>query len=408
MNTLATAIFALAILHTFLAGAIASAARGRRWMHLLGEVEIVFALWTIPLVAAMTTLQGWDATLRYLTGDVSYIEPLFVIVIMAIASSRPIIALAEAVLRRLAALGGGTPAAWWLTILIVGPLLGSFLTEPAAMTVSALLLERQFFVCAPGMRLRYATLGLLFVSVSIGGTLTPFAAPPVLMVARPWGWDMTTMLTEFGWRVMLAVPAATLAYFAIFARQLRALRSPAGERPEVPPAWLALIHAALLVWVVVNAHEPANFLTGFAGFLIVAAMTVSHQRALNLRTPLMVGLFLAGLVVHGGLQGWWIRPLLERLGEEPLFAAATILTAFNDNALITYLATLVPDLNHELRVAVVQGAVAGGGLTVIANAPNPAGQALLGRFFEGGVHPLRLLAAAALPTVFAIVAFRLL
>ena len=116
-----------------------------------------------------------------------------------------------------------------------------------------------------------------------------------------------------------------------------------------------------------------------------------------------MGFFLAGLVVHGGLQAWWIEPVLGRLGEKSLFAGATILTAFNDNALITYLATLVPGLTENLKFAVVAGAVTGGGLTVIANAPNPAGQSILSRYFPGGVSPLGLFLGALIPTL--IVAF---
>jgi hypothetical protein len=61
-----------------------------------------------------------------------------------------------------------------------------------------------------------------------------------------------------------------------------------------------------------------------------------------------------------------------------------------------------------LKIAVVEGAVTGGGLTVIANAPNPAGQALLSRFFEGAVSPLYLLAGALIPTLIATIAFRVL
>jgi hypothetical protein len=113
-------------------------------------------------------------------------------------------------------------------------------------------------------------------------------------------------------------------------------------------------------------------------------------------------------VIHGGLQGWWIAPVLASLSEVPLFVGATLLTAVNDNALITYLATLVPNLSDSLRIAVVEGAVTGGGLTVIANAPNPAGQALLARFFGGAVDPLRLLFGAAIPTLIAAAAFRLI
>jgi hypothetical protein len=90
-----------------------------------------------------------------------------------------------------------------------------------------------------------------------------------------------------------------------------------------------------------------------------------------------------------------------------LFGGAVLLTAFNDNALITYLATLVPNLSDPLKVAVVGGAVTGGGLTVIANAPNPAGQAILSRFFNGAVSPLGLLGGALLPTIIAAILFRM-
>jgi hypothetical protein len=100
--------------------------------------------------------------------------------------------------------------------------------------------------------------------------------------------------------------------------------------------------------------------------------------------------------------------VLSSLSVDGLFWGATVLTAFNDNALITYLATLVPDLGEQFKVAVVEGAVTGGGLTVIANAPNPAGQALLGRFFEDSVNPLKLLLAALIPTLIAAAMFRLL
>lgn len=91
-----------------------------------------------------------------------------------------------------------------------------------------------------------------------------------------------------------------------------------------------------------------------------------------------------------------------------VLAGATILTAFNDNALITYLATLVPGLSEELKYAVVAGAVTGGGLTVIANAPNPAGQSILQKHFDNGVSPLGLLLGAALPTAVVVFAFLVL
>jgi hypothetical protein len=323
-----------------------------------------------------------------------------------------------------ASLGGGTPAAWWLTILTVAPLLGSFVTEPAAMTIAALLLARQFFDLQPSPRLKYGTLGLLFVNVSVGGTLTHFAAPPVLMVARPWGWDTPFMLANFGWRAALAVVLGNAVYFLAFRQELTSLarRPPAldvervdedlSSAPGVPlfpvPPWITVVHVLFMAWTVVNSHYPAMFLGGFLFFLGFARATALYQSRLDLRAPLLVGFFLGGLVIHGGLQAWWIAPVLSSLTETPLYFGATLLTAFNDNALITYLSTLVPDLGPRLQTAVVAGAVTGGGLTVIANAPNPAGQALLGRFFDGSVSPLPLALGALPPTVVAIVAFRLL
>jgi hypothetical protein len=441
-NAFATAIFLLAILHTFAAARFTTFAHllqhrhdARAWsqgrvgrpslaaelLHFLGEIEVVFGLWAVVLVAAMTGYAGWETTKHYINDRVNYTEPLFVVVIMALASTRPIVGFAERSLGRLARLGGATPAAWWIAILTVGPMLGSFITEPAAMTICALLLARQFYDLQPSERLRYATLGVLFVNVSIGGTLTSFAAPPVLMVARPWGWDIPFMMSHFGWRAALAVVASTGLYFLLFRRELRELanRPPVAdvEQPEdaleardlLPvPLWLTVLHIAFMAWIVFNSHYPALFLGGFLFFLGFARATAVYQSRIELKTPLLVGFFLAGLVIHGGLQGWWIAPVLGSLAEIPLFLAATLLTAFNDNALITYLATLVPGLEHELRLAVVQGAVVGGGLTVIANAPNPAGQAILYSFFGGAISPLRLLIGAMLPTLVALAAFRLL
>jgi Na+/H+ antiporter NhaD/arsenite permease-like protein len=120
---------------------------------------------------------------------------------------------------------------------------------------------------------------------------------------------------------------------------------------------------------------------------------------------LLVGFFLGGLVIHGGLQGWWIAPFLGALGEVPLMFSSTILTAFNDNAAITFLSTLVPGFTRGLKYAVVAGAVAGGGLTVIANAPNPAGQAILKGHFENGIAPIRLLMGAIIPTIIMVLCF---
>jgi hypothetical protein len=251
--------------------------------------------------------------------------------------------------------------------------------------------------------------------------LTHFAAPPVLMIARTWEWTTPFMLAHFGWRVLVAILLANLVYYSTFRSELTALaRKPSVrdvDRPErtrkggaatlLPvPAWLIVVHVLFMTWTVFNAHYPALFLGGFLIFLGFARATSAYQAHIDLKGPLLVGFFLAGLVIHGGLQGWWIAPVLASLSEEPLFYGAIFLTAFNDNALITFLGSLVPNLSESLKLALVQGAVTGGGLTVIANAPNPAGQAILGRFFDGSVSPIALFISAILPTLMAILLFR--
>jgi Putative Na+/H+ antiporter len=441
-NAAATAIFILAVLHTFIAPWFTSAAhrlqhradhrladRGlparpsvrAEVLHFFGEVEVVFGLWTIPLLLAIVASRGWTTAAHYVNSTVNYTEPLFVVVIMSLASTRPILLLSESALRAVARLGSGTPGAWWLSILILAPILGSFITEPGAMTIAALLLARQFFDLNPSARLRYATLGLLFVNVSIGGTLTHFAAPPVLMVAREWGWDTPFMLSHFGLRAVTAIVVSTLAYYVAFRKEFAALASThavadidvaesnSATLPLPPvPAWITLAHLGFMAWTVVNAHYPALFIGGFLFFIGFLRATAPYQSLLELKTPLLVGFFLAGLVVHGGLQAWWIAPVIASLSEGGAFWGSTVLTAFNDNALITYLSTLVPNLSEGFKAAVVEGAVTGGGLTVIANAPNPAGQALLGRFFEDSVSPLRLFVSALIPTLIAAAMFRMI
>lgn len=390
--------------------------------HFLGEIEAIFGIWVLPLILFITFVHGWDQTTNYIDSR-NYVEPMFVVIIMAIASSRPVVAFAETSLSSIAKFGHRTPAAWWLSILIVAPLLGSFITEPAAMTIAALLLGHQFYRYNPSTNFKYATLGLLFVNISVGGTLTHFAAPPVLMVASKWEWNMSFMFTNFGWRAIIGILIATVVYFFVFRKHFAELKEKADlesartvhEKEESVPTWIISVHLIFLAWTVFTLHHPPLFIGGFLVFIAFTIATDHHQEEISLKGPLLVGFFLAGLVTHGGLQGWWIAPVLSMLGELPLFVGSTVLTAFNDNAAITFLASQVPTFDHHLatdvsaakvlQYAVVAGAVTGGGLTVIANAPNPAGQSILSKYFEGGVSPLKLLLGALFPTFVMFVVF---
>jgi len=463
-NLIATLIFFAAVVHTFMAGKFNALAHkfehehrermrteqkfyvdGREpvsfratLFHFLGEVEAIFGIWLIPLLVTLAVMEpeGLLTAAHYIDSR-NYTEPMFVVIIMAIASSRPVIQFAQTCMRGVASLGKRSPAAWWLSILIVAPLLGSFITEPAAMTIAALLLGQQFYHLDPSPRFKYATLGLLFVNISVGGTLTHFAAPPVLMVATSWHWNLPYMFTHFGWRSILGVVFATGVYFFIFRKEFARLGEKARElaaqknkepEPEPAPAWIILVHLGFVVWTVITLHHPAFFIGGFLFFIAFTLATHHHQYDIQLKSPLLVGFFLAGLVTHGGLQGWWISPVLSMLSEIPLFIGATVLTAFNDNAAITFLASQVPAFSPDefltghwvsktgealataqgLEYAVVAGAVTGGGLTVIANAPNPAGQSILSKYFKNGISPLKLLLGALFPTVVMAACFMIL
>ena len=410
----AAAIFAIALVHTFSTRyfqhlAHAQPAHAGLW-HLLGEVEVVFGFWAMVLLLFLVLHSGTGHTLQYLESR-NFTEPAFVFVIMVIAASRPIIDFAGALLHYISrALPFDRPVAYYFTLLSVGPLLGSFITEPAAMILAALLLRERFFSRNAPKGFLYATVGVLFVNISIGGTLTPYAAPPVLMVADKWGLDLATMLKTFGWKAAVAVLVNAAGVAFAYRKYLRdqPTISPALARLDVP-GWIIGIHLLFLTGVVVFSHHPVVFIALFLFFLGFAEAYRRCQSRLMLREGLMVAFFLGGLVVLGGQQRWWLQPLLADMSPTGLYFGATLLTAITDNAALTYLGSLVDGASEAFKYSMVAGAVTGGGLTVIANAPNPAGFALLkGSFEDGAIGAAGLAAAATLPTLVAVAAFQLL
>jgi putative Na+/H+ antiporter len=406
----ATVLFGAAIVHTFSAHKFEQLAH-RRTAHagifrLLGEVEVVFGFWAFVLIAFMALHIGSGDAIRYLESR-SFIEPAFVLAIMVIAATRPIIDASAAVLYFVSRLLPiERPVAYYFTVLSVGPLLGSFITEPAAMTLAALLLRNQFLSRNAPTTFMYATIGVLFVNVSIGGTLTHFAAPPVLMVAERWGWGVAHMATTFGWKAAVAVVinAAGAAYaFRAYLREQPIARKV--DSTEVP-LWIIVVHFVFLTGVVVFNHHPVVFIGLLLFFLGFADAYMRYQSRLILREATMVAFFLAGLVVLGGQQKWWLQPLLTDMDQSLIFVGSTLLTAIVDNAALTYLGSLVEGFPEASKYSLVAGAVTGGGLTVIANAPNPAGFAILkGSFPDGSISAVGLAAAAAIPTLVAAATF---
>ncbi|MCB9072221.1 MAG: putative Na+/H+ antiporter [Bdellovibrionaceae bacterium] len=426
LQLLGTITFGLAVLHTFCVSYFKKIAHhypegsiGENFFHLLSEVEAVFGIWSAFFLVGYSLLEGFaqyneehhviGGALHYLEAQ-NFTEPAFVFVIMCMASTRPVILLAEkAIMLVSRLLPLPRKSAFYCAALFGGPLLGSFITEPAAMTVTAMILLDYFYSKKMSKRFMYATVGLLFVNVSIGGTLTHFAAPPVLMVAGKYHWGMMHMFQHFGIKAMIAIIISTGVTAFVFREELKGDLK-VGEKHTntlMPTWWMYLIHVLFLAGVVATAHHMVFFMGLFLFFLGFVAVTTEYQDEVKLKESLLVAFFLSGLIVLGGMQAWWLQDVLTAMGDIALYFGATALTAITDNAALTYLGSLV-ELSESAKFNLVAGAVTGGGLTVIANAPNPAGYGILkGHFEDGDINPLYLFVGALFPTLVAICCFML-
>lgn len=414
VNIIGTVLFVLAVLHTFSVGIFHRLANrypegsiGENFFHLLGEVEVVFGFWAGLLVLFFVFWLGTEHTVFFME-NLNFTEPAFVFVIMAMAATKPVLFLAEQLVNGLSSLV--KPSQYgifkYFIILFFTPILGSFITEPAAMTVAAMLLLDSFLSPDKSRKFKYVTLAVLFVNISIGGTLTHFAAPPVVMVAQSWGWDTQFMLTHFGYKAVLAVLINALIASYALREDLKLVQKRTQGTKQAIPYWLVALHLLFIGLVVFSAHHPIIFIGLFLFFLGLVDVTKEYQSALQLKSALLVAFFLGGLVVLGKFQAWWLEPIITTLGDYPLFISATLLTAVTDNAALTYLGSLVPSLSASAQYFLVAGAVSGGGLTIIANAPNPVGFSILKEVFaEDGLRPALLFKFALLPTLVALIFF---
>ena len=376
---------------------------------LLSEVELVFGLWSILLLILFSILQGPQFSYSYLV-SLNFKEVLFVFVIMSIASTKAIVECAQLILAKFTTM---IPLrfefAFFVAALAIAPMLGSLITEPAAMAVSAIILSKGIFNKNISLNFKYAMLSLLFVNISIGGTLTHFAAPPILIVANKWGISSPLIFRHLGYKAILAIFLSTLMYLLFFRKELNQIsidKKIFNDRSS--PIWLILVHLILLILSVVFAHQPWPLVAVFITFFVILKITPDHQAHYEIKDGLKVSFFMWGLIVIGGMQAWWLKSIISSLSESKMFFGATLLTAITDNAALTYLGS-VSELSVNLRWALLSGAVAGGGLTIIANAPNPIGLAYLKDFFAlRTVSMLEILKWSIIPTLISILCFMLL
>lgn len=411
LQIIAAVIFALAIIHIFSVKYFENLAHRSNkhsgLFHLLGEIEVVFGAWALILILFMFLLSGKKATIDYMNSR-SYIEAMFVFVIMIIAATRPILQTVVLFVKKLSNIiptKGAT--GFYFVVMFFVPILGSFITEPASMTLAALILSDKLFSQEISKKFKYATLGTLFVNISIGGTLTNFAAPPILMVAGTWDWSTTFMFSTFGWKAMVAIFISTNVMILIFYKELAIIkiRTTVSDRENIPFG-IILTHYLFLFLVVFFGHYPAIFMSIFLLFLGITHAYQQYQDRLMLREGLLVAFFLGGLVILGGQQQWWLQELIMSMSNFQVFFGAITVGSVTDNAAITYLGSLVEGLSEEFKYYLVAGAVCGGGLTVIANAPNPAGVTILkSHFKDSTIDPIYLLLGAIFPTIVSALCF---
>jgi hypothetical protein len=412
-----TFFFAFALLHTFLVSYFAKLSHkfekgsgAEAFFHLLSEVEVVFGFWAFIFLASWATLGGLKPVIEY-QESLNLTEPLFIFCIMIMSSTRPVITIARKIilaasrfLEKIIKLN--KTQLQFLTLLIVGPLLGSIITEPAAITITALLLYRMIDKDKISSQLLYGIVALLFVNISVGGALTHFAAPPILVVARTWGWTLADVFTNLGEAAIATVVVNAVGFTYFYRKQISEALTAIDEDHYPMPKWVIATHLIFMAAVVATAHYSQVFMGLFLIFIGLVSVTKNFQDQLKFREAFLVGFFLSGLIVFGSFQRWWLEPVITSLSDQALFLGAAALTAITDNAALTYLGSQVPNLPEISKWALVGGALVGGGLTILANAPNPAGFSILSsKFPDGSLNAVKLFVAALIPTLVAMVFF---
>lgn len=417
IEKIATILFFCALVHSFTVTLFAKwshhfpkGSAPEALLHLLSEVEVVFGFWAFLFLTTWFLKEGAAPVIQY-QQSLNMTEPLFIFCIMILASTKPLVSFARYLVMSFSELllkfiKIDKKRVQFFVLMAFGPLLGSLITEPAAITLVALLLYRMM-KNQVSEKFLYSTVALLFVNISVGGGLTHFAAPPILVVAGTWGWTLKDVFINLGEPVILAVFLNTTLFSLFYKKEIsEKLNEINTADGEAIPIWVTAVHILFLVLLVMTAHYSHVFMGLFLIFIGLTTVTKKYQDPLKFKEGFLVAFFLAGLIVFGSFQRWWLEPIITSMGEKVLYAVATGLTAITDNAALTYLGSQVPTLSEISKWALVSGAISGGGLSILANAPNPAGFSILSsKFPETSLNAVKLFLAALPPTIIVMISF---
>lgn len=421
-------VFICAIIHTFLTPRLfllskkmaVKAEKGKKnWriyhfcselIYFASEVEVVFGLWVFPLIVAYPFFFSTKEVVNYINSH-DYSAPFYFTVIMVIVGTRPILYFAEGLLEKLAKLGKDTPAAWWWTIMMAGPLLSIILKEPGAMTLSAIVLAHKFYHYKPSLKFQYATLALLFSNISLSALLNPYASKSLFLISSELRWEFQYLFFQFGWKALIAILLNNTTYFFFFRKEFQKSNFPKKiplrkKSRHAPPLWITIIHLIFVFLIAYNASYFPIFIAFFVIFLGFYRATSFYQDPLKLQPAILVGFFFASLMLHGELQAWWVSAIWNNLSPWMTLVSSTIFSTFIDDATLLYIFSKLPRPLFENSINyVIAGALSSGGLTIIANGPNLIGYSFLREFFGEKISFFPLFLAALLPTVINLLAF---
>ena len=100
--------FSLAVVHTFSVARFRLASERfseKSWaymiLHGLGELELVFAIWSLVFMSFFFVFEGGMPLFSYLK-EISFAEPIFVFVVLTACATRPVMHLASSAVSRVA------------------------------------------------------------------------------------------------------------------------------------------------------------------------------------------------------------------------------------------------------------------------------------------------------------------